>query len=140
MPMCTGLSDCHKLVVTVLETIVPRSQTKVITYRGYKHFDSAKFKNELKNVLTKENINNCAKFDEHFLKVLDSHALFKRKSLRANHAPYISKTLQKAIMKMSYLGKIYFKKRTDHFLKARKKQKTIAVVFIKKKGKTFSAA
>ena len=43
-------------------------------------------------------------------------------------------------MKRSYLEKIYFKKQTDHSLKADKKQKAIAVLFIKKKGKTFSTA
>ena len=32
----TGLSDCHKLVLTVLKTTVPRSQPKEITYRDYK--------------------------------------------------------------------------------------------------------
>ena len=80
---CTGISDCHKLVLTVLKTTVPRSQPKEITYRDYKQFDSSKFKNELKNVLTKENIDSCTKVDEQFLKVLNCHAPLKRKSLRA---------------------------------------------------------
>ena len=62
--ICTGLSDCHKLVLTVLKTTVPRSQPKEITYRDYKQFDPSKFKKELKNVLTKENIDSCTKFDE----------------------------------------------------------------------------
>ena len=54
---------------------------------------------------------------------------------------YISKTLRKAIMKRSYLEKIYFKNRKDHSLKAYKKQKkTIAAGFIKKKEKLFSVA
>ena len=95
---------------------------------------------KLKNVLTKENIDSCTKFDEQFLKVLNIHAPLKRKLLRVNHALYISKTLRKAIMRRSYLETIYFKKRTDHSLKAYKKQKTISVGFIKKKGKTFPAA
>ena len=61
--ICTGLSDCHKLVLTVLKTTVPRSQPKEITYRDYKQFDPSKFKKELKNVLTKENIDSCTKFE-----------------------------------------------------------------------------
>ena len=89
------------------KTTVPRSRPKVITYSDYKQFDSSKFKNELKNVLTKENIDSCTKFDEQFLKVLNSHALLKRKLLRANHTPYISKTLRKAIIKRSYLENIF---------------------------------
>ena len=54
----TGLSDCHKLVLTVLKSTVPRSQPKEITYRDCKQFDSSKFKNKLKNILTKENIDS----------------------------------------------------------------------------------
>ena len=46
--ICTGLSDCHKLVLTVLKTTVPRSQPKEITYTSYKQFSSSKFKNEMK--------------------------------------------------------------------------------------------
>ena len=88
--ICTGLSDCHKLVLTVLKTTVPRSQPKEITYRDYKQFDSSKLKIELKNVLTKENIHSCTKLDEQFLKVLNSHAPLKRKLLRANHVPFFS--------------------------------------------------
>ena len=42
----------------------------------------------------------------------------KRKSLRANHATYISKTSRISILKRFYLKKIYFKKRRDHSLKA----------------------
>ena len=33
--ICTGLSDCHKLVLTILKTTVPKSHPKEITYRGY---------------------------------------------------------------------------------------------------------
>ena len=104
MTICTGLLDCHKLVLSVLKTTVLRSQPKEITYRDYKQFDSSKFKNELKNVLTKENIDSCTKFDEQFLKVLNSYTLLKRKLSRANHALYITKTLQKVKMRRSYLG------------------------------------
>ena len=75
--------------MTVLKTTVSRSQPKEITYRDYKQFDSSKFKNELKKIFKKENIDSCTKFDEQFLKVLNSHAPLKRKLLRTNHAPFI---------------------------------------------------
>ena len=78
-------------------------------------------------VLTKENVDSFTQFDEQFLKVLNIHAPLKRKLLRTNHAPYISKNLRKVN-----------KKRTDHFLKAYKKQKNYCSRLYKKKGKTFS--
>ena len=123
--------------MTVLRTTVPRNQPKEITYRDDKQFDPSKFKKELKDVLTKENIDSCTKFDEQFLKVLNIHAPLKRKLLRANHAPYISKTLRKAIMRRSYLEKIYLKKRTDQCLKAYKKQKNYCSRLYKKERKNF---
>ena len=86
--ICPGFSDCHKFVLTILKRRVPRSQPKQIAYRKYKQFDSSKFKNKLKSVLTKENIDSCTIFDEQFLKVLNSHTCLKRRLLRANHASY----------------------------------------------------
>ena len=70
----TGFSDCHKLVLTLLKTTVPRSQPKEITCRDYKKFDSLKFKIELKNSLTKEL--------RQILKVWNNHAPLKRKLLQ----------------------------------------------------------
>ena len=88
---CSGLSDCHKLVLIVLKT---RGNPRQITCTDYKKFDSLKFNIELKNVLTKENIDNC------------TYCSLKRKLLKANHASYVSKSLRKAIMKRSYLEKV----------------------------------
>ena len=69
------------------------------------------------------------------MKVLNSHAPLKRKFLRANHAPSTSKTLRKAILKRSYLIKIYFKKRTDNSLKPYMKRKNYCNHLYKKKEK-----
>ena len=41
----------------------------------------------------------------------------KRKMLRVNHAPHITKVIRKAVMKKSYLEKLYFKKRTPASMK-----------------------
>ena len=82
--VCSGLSDSHKLVLTVLKTSIPKGNSRQFTYRDYEKLGS--FNIELKNVLAIENIDNCTKFDEKFLKVLDKHAPLKRKPLRGNHA------------------------------------------------------
>ena len=47
----------------------------------YKKFDSLKFNNELKNVLPIENIDNCTKFDQKFLEVLDKTCSFEKKAV-----------------------------------------------------------
>ena len=56
--------------------------------------------------------------------MLNKHAPLKKKALRANHAPYVTKTLKKANMKRSYLQKLFQKKKeTSESLKKYKKRK-----------------
>ena len=40
----TGVSDFHKLVLTVLKTSIAKSKPQKITYRGYKNFDYVRSK------------------------------------------------------------------------------------------------
>ena len=84
------------------------SKTRKIYYRNYKKFESLEFNIGLKNAFAHEKIESCINFDEVFMKVLNRHAPLKKKMLRANHLSYMSKTLRKAIMRRSYLEKMYF--------------------------------
>ena len=52
--ICTGISDCHKFVLTVLKTTVPRNKPKEITFRDYKQFGPSKFKKAEKMFLRKK--------------------------------------------------------------------------------------
>ena len=67
-----------------------------------------KFNVDLKNAFAHEKIESWIKFDKVFMKVLNRHALLKKKILRANHLLYMSKTLRKAILRKSYPEKKYF--------------------------------
>ena len=69
------------------------------------------------------------------MNLLDHHAPSKKKTLRANNAPYITKELRKAIMKRSQLENIYRKTLTKNSLKAHKKQKNYVSRVYKKKEK-----
>ena len=79
-------------------------------YKDYKYFDRSKFKNNLNEKLS-EGISNYESFETTFIEVLNKHAPLRKKLLRANHAPYITKTLRKAIMRRSQLETKYLKKR-----------------------------
>ena len=46
----TGLSDFHKLVVTVLKTTYKKSKPKIISYRCYKSFDNDNFREALQQI------------------------------------------------------------------------------------------
>ena len=119
--LCTGLSDFHKMVVTVMKSSFEKMSPKEISYRNYKNFDNNVFKLELSEVLS-NNVCSYKSFEEIFLKVLDKNAPLKKKIIRANHAPYMTKNLRKAIMKRSLLEKVYFKKLIEQSLRNYKKQ------------------
>ena len=113
----TVLSGCHKLVLSVLKTTFSKSKSKKINYINFKKFIEEDFNQELRGRLSTELLDNYSSFENVFIDVLDRHTPIKKKVIRANHAPYVTKTLRKAIMKRSQLDKIYFKKRTQESLK-----------------------
>ena len=119
----TGLSDFHKLVVTVMKTSFPKSKPKTIYYRDYKKFDLQKFRKELREELRKTVVIGYAHFEYIFLQVLEKHAPTKQKVVRANDKPFMTKVLRKAIMRRSFLKNKYQKLKTEESQKAFKKQK-----------------
>ena len=75
-------------------------------YRGYKYFDQTEIKTNLKEKLSAGTIN----YESLEIEVIHKHAPLKKKFFAANHAPYMTKTLRKAIMCESQLatwGKIF---------------------------------
>ena len=62
-------------------------------------------------------------FEQALLALLDKHAPYKSKKIRANQVPYRSKNLRKASMKRSQLKNKYFETNTAKSLRLYKKQK-----------------
>ena len=108
----TGLSDHHKLTVTVLKTKFIKLNPKTVNYRCYNNFNEIKFEEELKEILSKTKDLNCEIFENIFLQVLEKYAPRKRKIIRGNESPFMNKTLKKAIMKRSRLKNKYLKENT----------------------------
>ena len=77
-------------------------------YRDYKKFDKNKFNHELKEHLSTLKVDEYSEFENTFLTILNKHAPIKKKALRANHVPYMTKALRKAIMRRSNLQTLYF--------------------------------
>ena len=133
--VCSGLSDFHKLVLTVLKASFDKNKPCEILYRDYKNPES--FNEDLQKILSITQINTCKQFRDTFLSVLNMHAPLKNKLLRANHSQYVTKALRKAIMRRSKLEKIYFKKEINESLKAYKMQKNYCSKLYKKERKKF---
>ena len=135
----TGLSDFHKLVVTVLKSTFPKSPPKVITYRSYKSFSNDLFRDDLNSLLSKENMTldftSLASFTKIFIDTLNKHAPIKKKYIRANHANFVTKALRKAIMLRSRLRNIFLKEKSLESKKAYNKLRNICVKMVKKAKK-----
>ena len=127
----------HKLVTTTLKISIPKNKSLQIIYRNYKHFSNDSFNDGLKLAFSNTYIQTCEEFEEFFMNLLDHYVPLKKKILRANNAPYITKKLRKAIMKRSQLESIYGKTLTEKSLKAYKKQKNYVVRLYKKERKIF---
>ena len=88
----TGLSDYHKMVVTVLRKTFQRAQPKVVSYRDYKNFNNKLFKSSLQNALNEINRPDYIKFEEVFLETLKKHAPVKQKTIRQSCALHEKRT------------------------------------------------
>ena len=90
-PVSTRLSDFHKMIVTVLKTTFPKNKPKVIVYRDFSKFVKEHFREALRAELQKTKVISYEPFENLYLMVLNIHAPVKKKIIRANHKPYISK-------------------------------------------------
>ena len=95
----TGLPNGHKVVLSVFKTTFSKSKPKGIIYRNFKKFNEKDFNQELRGRLSTELVDNYSSFENVFIDVLNRHASIKKKVIKANHAPYVTKALRKAIMK-----------------------------------------
>jgi len=97
-----SLSDFHSLVTTVLNIKYVKPKPKQVTYRNYKHFILDHFQRDLVSVFS-SGCDDYETFERMFLSTLNLHAPLKKKTIRANHAPYFNRNVRKAIMKRNEL-------------------------------------
>ena len=137
----TGLSDFHKLVVTVLKLYFPKQKSNIQTFRDYKRFQNDLFRSELDYQLSKLDVCNLA--FEHFLnifiEILNKHAPIKKKYLRANQGEFMSKELNKTIMTRSRLRNKYLKEKSADSKLAYEKQRNYCVNLLRRTKKKYFA-
>ena len=107
----TGISDFHKMVMTVLKVYFKKKGPSIIQYGKYKNFSNDKFRNELnERIRSKIESSRLDIFVSAVLKVLSKNSPIKKRYIRANEAPFMNKVLKKAIMKSSQLRNVFLKK------------------------------
>ena len=106
-----GISDFHEMIVTVLKTTIVKAKPRQILYRDYKNFTKLVFNKNLASKLnaTTDSRTDFKQFPQIFLEELEKQAPIKKKMVRANQAPYMTKPLRKAIMTRSGLQNKYHK-------------------------------
>ena len=103
----TGLSDFHKMMLTVMKVFYKKRKPRIMMYRNYKHFSNEAFMFNVKNsIIQKTSENNYLEFDQ-FKEALDEaiqrHTPIKKRYVRPNQVPFMNIKIKKEIMKRSRL-------------------------------------
>ena len=137
MTLEVGLSDCHKMIITVLKRYFKKNDPITVNYRDFKSFDGIKFRNDLIRKLEKIEKLNIDEFKNAFMELLDKHAPMKQKVVRGNNAPFMNKTLSKAFMHRTKLKNRYYKSPTNDNKTAYKKHRNFCVSLVKNEKKNY---
>ena len=136
----TGISDFHKMVITIMKVFYKKQKPKIIQCWSYKNVDNQVFQGELNSELLKIDINNAelSEFTEIFLSILHKHAPRKQNFIRANNSNLVTKSLRKAIIKRSKIRNKYLRERTNGAKCLYNKQRNLFVsILLKDKREYF---
>ena len=134
----TGISDFHKMVVTVLKVFYKKQKPKISQYRKYDNFNNDLFREELNNELLNVDLNNAelSEFTETFMSLIDKHAPKNQRYIRANNPNFMTKSLRKAFM----LRSKFINEKTEESKSLYNKQRNICVSLLRKTKKKLLCA
>ena len=130
----TGLSDYHKLTITILKHHVEKRAPVVIKYRDFKEYNAFAFHAELYRAL-RRNVSdktNYDLFESTFMEILNKMAPVKEKKIRANTGRFMNKELSKAFTNRARLRNKFIKNPTNNNKVAYKKQRNFCVNLLRK--------
>ena len=136
----TGLSDFHRMTVSVLKILPPR----IISYRDFSNYHNANFINSLTEILFEgENTESFVKDPDCFYKVctevLNQHAPRKKKYVRGNNKRFMNKALSKAIMQRTKLRNKFLKDPSAENKFSYNKQRNWCISPLRKEKKKYFA-
>ena len=113
----TGLSDFHKMTLTVLKSSFAKQKPRILNYRNYKFFNNTLFRDQVLNKLTNSNLQISDKglkhFKETYLSVVNTIVPLKSRFIQASQEPFINKEIQWGVMVRSKLRKKFLKSRSE---------------------------
>ena len=135
----TGISDHHLMTVTVLRSYIPKQGSTCIVYRDFNKFNSRFFAEILSHNLLMLDRGDMRHelFRDIVMKLLNIHAPLKKKFVRANQGPFMSKTFSKACMTRSRLRNKYLRTPSEENKINFKKQRNFCVNLLKREKKAY---
>ena len=138
MTIETGLSDFHKVSLSVMKVFYKKQMPNIIRCRNYKKINNEVFISDLEEQFSENNeFLNFESFKRIVDKTLDKYAPIKKRYVRANQAPFMNKRINKEIMKRSRLRKKFLNTKSDIDRRAYNKQRNICVTLIRQQKKNF---
>ena len=138
-----GLSDFHHIVCAATKMHVPKTNSRVITYRRYKDFNEDLYVNDLCAApLHVSQIFNDPDdqmwFHNTLVKqVTDKHAPIKQKLVKGKQAPFIHGELRKAINVKAMFRRKYNKHKTNAAWQCYRKQRNLVTKLKRNAIKTY---
>ena len=133
----TGLSDHHKMCITVSRVHLPKMKPNTVIYRNYSKFKQCNFRYELTNALNIHKNMVYEDFEHIFLTILNKHAPVKKKVTRANEAPFMDKEIKKAIMNRTRLKNRYLKLPSVENKEIYKRQRNVCTSLIRNRKRIY---
>ena len=112
-----------------------------MTYRDHSKFDPIKFRSDLRSNLAKssEAYSEYENFNYVVEGVLNNHVPLKKKYLRANDAPFMTKTLRKAILLRSQIRNRLNRHNTSENWNAFKRQRNRCVKILRQAKTSYNS-
>ena len=114
-----------------------KGNVKAKLYRDYSSFDLDIFKEDLENSFKNIFITEYSDFQNIFIEILHKHAPIKKKILRFNDNPFMTKSLRKAIIHRSKLKNIYNNIKANEDWENYKKQRNFCVNLLRNTKKDY---
>ena len=136
----TGLSDFHKMSVTVMKMYYAKQKPSIVHYRKFKNFCNDSFIKDTELLLPKlcDQQNVPFKILKESVNIaLDKHTPLKKRYVRASLSPFMNKKLSKEIMKTSRLRNKFLNTKSDVDRKVYNKQRNYVVSLLRNEKKNF---
>ena len=132
-----GLSEFHKMSLTVMKVFCNKQKPKIIQYRQYKGFCNEAFMHELESALARFSQISFGIFKSTVDNILQKHAPIKKRYVRTNQASFINSKIHKKVRRRTRFRNKFLDSKTDADRIAYNKQRHYYVSLIRKEKKAY---